>query len=71
MSEKGQGYEIGTGNEPIRVEPGLAVDETGNEVIVELRSEYILDSGGETVDSEAVGVAPPPTGQGTPGGRPD
>ena len=64
MSEKGQGVDI-------QIDEGMAIDEHGNEVVVDLRSDFILDAAGETVDSGAVGLAPPPTGQGTPGGRPD
>lgn len=80
MSEKGQGDagSAGSDNEavddapesPVRVAPGLALDETGNEVEVELPSDFILDSAGEGIDADAAG-ATTPGGQGTPGGRPE
>ena len=59
MSEKGQGVEIQIGE-------GLALDQAGDEVVIDVRGDFILDSNGETVDANAVG-APSSPGEGTPG----
>jgi hypothetical protein len=37
-------------------------------VEIEVRGDYIVDCNGVTVDANAVGLAPAPTGNGTPGG---
>ena len=38
------------------------------EVEIEIRGDYIVDCNGQTVDANAVGLSPSPTGNGTPGG---
>jgi hypothetical protein len=35
---------------------------------IEIRGDYIVDCNGQTVDANAVGLSPSPTGNGTPGG---
>jgi hypothetical protein len=66
VSEKGQGEEgvvSGLGvTEPIpgdevRVDPGLGLDATGDEVVVEVRSDFTLDSNSQTVDANARGIS--------------
>jgi hypothetical protein len=37
-------------------------------VEIEIRGDYIVDCNGQTVDANAVGLSPSPTGNGTPGG---
>ena len=63
MSEKGQGVEV-------HIDEGMALDPTGNEVEIEMRSDFILDSSGETIDAGARG-GEVPGGEDTPGSRPD
>jgi hypothetical protein len=38
------------------------------QVEIEIRGDYIVDCNGQTVDANAVGLSPAPTGNGTPGG---
>jgi hypothetical protein len=42
----------------------------GNEtrIEIEIRGDFIVDCNGQTVDANAVGLIPPPTGNGSPGG---
>jgi hypothetical protein len=42
--------------------------EGGTRVELEVRGDFILDCNGQTVDANAVGLSPVPTGNGTPGG---
>ena len=53
MSEKGQGDQ--SSEHEIHIEPGLGLDESGNEILVEVRSDFVLDSSGEAVDANATG----------------
>ena len=79
MSEKGQGDSDSLGpaddaddapETPLRVDAGLALDETGNEITLELPSEFILDSAaGGAIDADSVGTGTTPPTAGTPGGR--
>ena len=81
MSEKGQGDEgVVTGlgvstalpatDIPVRVDRGMALDASGDDLAVEVKSDFILDAGGQSVDADARGVASSPASEGTAGGRP-
>ena len=37
-------------------------------VEIEVRGDFIVDCNGQTIDANAIGLSPAPTGNGTPGG---
>ena len=43
-------------------------NQTRRTVEIEIRGDFIVDCNGQTVDANAIGLSPAPTGNGTPGG---